>query len=121
MVARHFLSEGEPTALLRHNPGIHVHEARSLYLSVQGKNYSPPRRERILQWQKEQSFPICPILKILIRAMCIKISNSRPRCMNTLRGTMRRKKVQRGSGKMSHRMEVYHALQCPIGVESNLI
>ena len=32
----------------------------SLYLQVQGKDYKPHRRERILQWQKEQSFPICP-------------------------------------------------------------
>jgi hypothetical protein len=59
MVARHFLSEGDLIALLQ-NPDINDHEARSLYLQVQGKDYNPPRRERILQWQKEQSFPICP-------------------------------------------------------------
>ncbi len=27
---------------------------------VQGRDYNPPRRERILQWQKEQDFPVCP-------------------------------------------------------------
>ncbi len=35
-------------------------EARSLYLQVQGKDYNPPRRERILQWQSQQEFSICP-------------------------------------------------------------
>ncbi|WP_257236076.1 hypothetical protein [Nostoc sp. 'Peltigera malacea cyanobiont' DB3992] len=35
-------------------------EARSLYLQVQGKDYNPPRRERVLQWQSQQEFPICP-------------------------------------------------------------
>lgn len=60
MVARHFLSEPELIGLLQQNPGVTDHEARSLCLQVQGKDYSPPRRERILEWQKEQRFPICP-------------------------------------------------------------
>jgi hypothetical protein len=60
MVARHFLPESELTTLLQKNPGVTEHEARSLYLQVQGKDYSPPRRERIPEWQKEQAFPICP-------------------------------------------------------------
>ncbi|MCC2642214.1 MAG: hypothetical protein K0S45_2627 [Nitrospira sp.] len=60
MVARHFLPEPELVALLQLNPGVSDHEARSLCLQVQGKDYSPPRRERILEWQKEQRFPICP-------------------------------------------------------------
>jgi hypothetical protein len=27
---------------------------------VREKDYSPPRRERILEWQARQDFPICP-------------------------------------------------------------
>ncbi len=27
---------------------------------MQGRNDSPPRRERILEWQAQQDFPICP-------------------------------------------------------------
>jgi hypothetical protein len=27
---------------------------------VQGHDYNPPKREKILQWQQEQAFPICP-------------------------------------------------------------
>ena len=60
MVARHFMSESELIGLLQQNPGVTDHDARSLYLQVQGKDYNPPRRDRILQWQKEQTFPICP-------------------------------------------------------------
>ena len=47
-------------AYLMRNPGVTEQEARALYLQVQGKDYSPPRRERILEWQREQEFPICP-------------------------------------------------------------
>ena len=27
---------------------------------MQGRDYNPPKRERILQWQAQQDFPICP-------------------------------------------------------------
>lgn len=29
-------------------------------MQVEGRDYNPPKRERILEWQKEQDFPICP-------------------------------------------------------------
>jgi len=60
MVARHFLEEQDVIAYLTKNPGVTEQDARALYLQVQGKDYSPPRRERILEWQGEQEFPICP-------------------------------------------------------------
>ncbi|HJU06749.1 MAG TPA: hypothetical protein VJ692_16490 [Nitrospiraceae bacterium] len=60
MIARHFLSQNEMMAYLKKNPGVTEEQARALYLQVQGKDYSPPRRERILEWQREQEFPICP-------------------------------------------------------------
>ena len=60
MVARHFLDEGEVLAALQQNPDFTEEEARALYHQVQGRDYNPPRRERILEWQKEQEFPICP-------------------------------------------------------------
>jgi hypothetical protein len=60
MVARHFMDEGEVLAALLQNPGFTEEEARALYHQVQGRDYNPPRRERILEWQKEQEFPICP-------------------------------------------------------------
>ncbi|MBD2649991.1 hypothetical protein [Nostoc foliaceum] len=60
MVARHFLSESELIDYLQKDKNFSEQEARSLYLQVQGKDYNPPRRERILQWQSQQEFPICP-------------------------------------------------------------
>jgi DNA primase large subunit len=60
MVARHFLSESELIEHLQKDKDFSEQEARSLYLQVQGKDYNPPRRERILQWQSQQDFTICP-------------------------------------------------------------
>ena len=60
MVARHFLSEPELIEYLQKDKDFTEQEARSLYLQVQSKDYNPPRRERILQWQSQQEFPICP-------------------------------------------------------------
>jgi DNA primase large subunit len=60
MVARHFLSEDELIQYLQKDRDFSEQEARALYLQVQGRDYNPPKRERILEWQKEQEFPICP-------------------------------------------------------------
>src|SRR2546421_6886491 len=60
MVARHFLSEEEVIKHLRKDKDFSEEDARALLLQVQGADYNPPRREKILQWQKEQEFPICP-------------------------------------------------------------
>jgi hypothetical protein len=60
MVARHFMPEEELVSLLSRQPGMDEEEARALYLQVQGHDYNPPKRERILQWQAQQDFQICP-------------------------------------------------------------
>ncbi|WP_250124712.1 hypothetical protein [Chroococcidiopsis sp. CCMEE 29] len=60
MVARHFLSEDELISYLQQDSDFSEAEARSLYKQVQGKDYNPPRRERVLEWQQHQEFPICP-------------------------------------------------------------
>jgi hypothetical protein len=60
MVARHFLPEHELLEWLQKDPDFSEAEARSLVLQVQGRDYNPPKRARILEWQKEQEFPICP-------------------------------------------------------------
>jgi hypothetical protein len=60
MVARHFADENELVEYLQKNPGFSAEEARALVAQVQGRDYNPPRRERILEWQSEQEFPICP-------------------------------------------------------------
>jgi hypothetical protein len=60
MVARHFIDEDELTRLLERNPGVTPEQARALVMQVQGRDYNPPKRERILEWQRQQDFPICP-------------------------------------------------------------
>src|SRR4051812_35013676 len=60
MVARHFLEEEELVRLLAAQPGQDETQARSLLLQVKGRDYNPPKRERILEWQAQQEFPICP-------------------------------------------------------------
>jgi hypothetical protein len=60
MVARHFLPENEMVRLLGSQPGHHEDEARALLRQVEAKDYNPPKRERILAWQAQQDFPICP-------------------------------------------------------------
>ncbi len=60
MVARHFLSEEELLAILSKDKDFSGEQAQLLVKQVQGRDYNPPKRDRILQWQKEQEFPICP-------------------------------------------------------------
>jgi hypothetical protein len=60
MVARHFLSEEDLIAWLMKDEDFSEAQARSLVVQVQGRDYNPPKRQRILEWQSEQAFPICP-------------------------------------------------------------
>jgi hypothetical protein len=60
MIARHFLAEDEIVRLLAGQPEQDEDSARALLLQVQGRDYNPPKRERILEWQAQQDFPICP-------------------------------------------------------------
>lgn len=60
MVAHHFIDEDELVKYLQKDRDFSEKEARSLYLQVQGKDYNPPKRDRILEWQQNQEFPICP-------------------------------------------------------------
>lgn len=60
MIARHFLDESELVRLLSNQPDHGETDARTLVLQVQDRGYNPPKRERILEWQAQQDFPICP-------------------------------------------------------------
>lgn len=60
MVARHFLTEDELVAELAKDKDFGEDGARSLYTQVAEHNYNPPRRDKILQYQSEQDFPIIP-------------------------------------------------------------
>ncbi len=60
MVARHFLSEDELVNYLHKDTDFSEEKARALYQQVQERDYNPPRRERVLEWQQKQEFSICP-------------------------------------------------------------
>ena len=60
MVARHFMDEEELVDWLRRDRDFSEEQARSLSLQVRGRDYSPPRREKILEWQRQQEFQIIP-------------------------------------------------------------
>jgi hypothetical protein len=60
MVARHFMDEDELVNTLQKDKDFDEAQARSLVAQVQGRDYNPPRREKILQYQQEQEFPIIP-------------------------------------------------------------
>jgi len=60
MIARHFLDEDELVRLLANQPDQDEAKAQPMLLQGKGRDYSPPKRERILEWQKQQDFPICP-------------------------------------------------------------
>jgi hypothetical protein len=57
-VARHFMNEDNIVTLLAQQPGMDAEQARALFLQVQEHDYSPPRRERILEQQQQQKFQI---------------------------------------------------------------
>lgn len=60
MVARHFMSEEEIVKLLARQPEQDEDDARALVTEVNARNYCPPKRERLLDWQAQQEFPLVP-------------------------------------------------------------
>ena len=61
MVGRHFAEDdAELIDVLAQSPGFGAEEAAALVEQVNARGYNPPRRERILEWQQRQDFPICP-------------------------------------------------------------
>ena len=60
MIARYFVDNDELVRLLAQDASIDENEAGALVQQVEEKGYNPPRRGKILEWQKEQHFQICP-------------------------------------------------------------
>lgn len=60
MIGRHFISKDELVELLTKDHDTDEQEMRALVQQVEEKGYSPPRREKILEYQSQQDFPICP-------------------------------------------------------------
>lgn len=60
MIGRHFVGNDELVGLLAKDHDADEGEIRALVQQVEEKGYSPPRREKILEYQSQQDFPICP-------------------------------------------------------------
>ena len=60
MVGRHFMDEDDLVTYLAKDKDFAEDEARSLVHQVISRDYNPPRRERILEWQQEQAFQLIP-------------------------------------------------------------
>ena len=59
MIGRHFVSKNELVELLTKDSDADEQEIKALVQQVEDKGYSPPRREKILEFQGQQDFPIC--------------------------------------------------------------
>ena len=60
MVARHFMPHQEVLGWLMRDPDFQEADAVNMLRQVEGRDYNPPKRDRLLAWQAEQSFPILP-------------------------------------------------------------
>jgi hypothetical protein len=60
MVAHHYIDREELVQILAQGKGMDEGEAKSLVQQVVSRDYNPPSRQRILEWQSHQDFPICP-------------------------------------------------------------
>lgn len=60
MVARHYLDKEELIEYLTKDPDCDESKARALVHQVESRDYNPPKRERVLEWNDKQEFPICP-------------------------------------------------------------
>ena len=60
MVARHFMPHEEVMAWMMKDKDVDEEKAKLMLTQVEGKDYSPPKRAKILEYQAEQEFPILP-------------------------------------------------------------
>ena len=60
MVARHFLPHEEVVSRLTQDRDFSEEDAELMLRQTEGRDYSPPKRDRILEWQAQQEFPIVP-------------------------------------------------------------
>ncbi len=60
MVARHFLPHDEVLAWMMKDKDVDEEKARLMLRQVEGRDYNPPRRDKILSYQQQQEFPILP-------------------------------------------------------------
>lgn len=60
MAAHKFLAKEELAKVLLKGKGADEQEIHALVQQVEDRDYNPPSRQRILEWQAHQDFKICP-------------------------------------------------------------
>ena len=60
MVARYFMSPDDVAGWLTKDRDFDRTAAVALLRQVEGRDYNRPKRDRILEWQAEQEFPLLP-------------------------------------------------------------
>ena len=60
VIARHFVDNEELVGLLTQDRDADEGDIWAMVQQVEAKGYSPPRRDRILEWQSTQDFQISP-------------------------------------------------------------
>ena len=60
MVSRHFLPHEEVLAWMMKDKDVDEEKATLMLRQVEGRDYNPPRRAKILEYQAQQEFPILP-------------------------------------------------------------
>ncbi|MDP8901902.1 MAG: hypothetical protein M3N33_12350 [Actinomycetota bacterium] len=60
IIGRHFVDNDELVRLLAQDHDADEREIKALVQQVEEKGYSPPKRDKILEYQGQQDFPICP-------------------------------------------------------------
>ena len=56
MVTRHFLPHDEVLGYLTKDKDFSEEQATAMLRQVEGRDYNPPRRDRLMEWQREQEF-----------------------------------------------------------------
>ena len=60
MIAHKFVDRDELVGWLTKDKDCDEQKAKALVQQVEARDYNPPSRRRIMEWQAQQAFPICP-------------------------------------------------------------
>ena len=104
MVARFFMSEDQLVQLLAKQPEQGETDATALVMQAATHDYSPPTRERILTWQREQAYQIIPDPNVRTVAMSTKSCVSPMRSTSTSGGIMKSRQKLRSSERIRVRL-----------------
>ena len=92
MAAHRFMEKEELVKLLMKGGDTDEAKARALVEQVAERDYNPPSRQRILEWQSQQSFRICPNADDPNACNPTGSCRCRTRCTRTSRSSGRRRR-----------------------------